>query len=219
MRAHWLAMSDLVALIVLLGATAGAALVDWWAVATGRARVEQGAKPLVMVALVGVALVVEAEPASARWWFVAALVAGLIGDVLLLPAVDRFLGGLAAFAVGHGLYVVGLAQMGLRLGLGALGLVVGVGLLAVLGRPIVAAVRTSRLAFPVMAYIGLVAAVVAAAIATGRPLAAAGAVAFALSDALLGTDRFVTPRSDRRVWVHVLYHVGQAGLVLGLASG
>ena len=202
--------------MLLLTVALAVAAVDWWSVARHRPSVERWAKPAVMVVLIGLALAVEADPGGARPWFVAALVAGLAGDVLLLPAVDRFLGGLGAFALGHVLYVVGLVLIGGSAGLLVVGAVVGLVLLGVLGRPIVAAVRGSRLAGPVVVYIGLTAALVAVAIATGRPAAIGGALAFALSDALLGFDRFVTPRPDRRVWVHILYHTGQATLVLSL---
>jgi len=34
---------------------------------------------------------------------------------------------------------------------------------------------------------------------------------------LLGLDRFVYPAPHRRVLVHMLYHLGQAGFVWGLA--
>jgi len=69
---------------------------------------------------------------------------------------------------------------------------------------------------PVGAYIGVIAGMVAVAIGTGEPLLGLGAVVFALSDALLGHDRFVTPEADRRVVVHMLYHVGQMGFVVVL---
>ena len=61
-----------------------------------------------------------------------------------------------------------------------------------------------------------VGALVVLGVASGRPAAAAGAVLFAVSDGLLGADRFAQPAPQRRVVVHILYHLGQAGLVLGL---
>jgi len=203
-------------MILWLILAASLALADWWAVDNDHPRVETVAKPLVMVALIGVALTIEAEPASARLWFAAALLAGLIGDVLLLPAVDRFLGGLAAFLVGHGLYLAGLAPLVDDRNSLLVGLAVGMVLLTVLGRPIINSVRSTPFAAPVTLYIAVVGGVVTLAVATDRWLIGLGAVAFALSDTLLGSDRFVTPRPARRVWVHRLYHLGQAGLILGL---
>ncbi|NOX30743.1 MAG: hypothetical protein GXP35_11965, partial [Actinobacteria bacterium] len=53
-------------------------------------------------------------------------------------------------------------------------------------------------------------------VGTGHLLIALGALLFVASDTLLATDRFVVPRSDRRMWVHVLYHLGQISIVAGL---
>ena len=196
---------------------AAAALTDWWAVENDRPKVELFAKPLVMVFLIGAVLAIDAEPDHARWWFVAALAAGLIGDILLLPHINNFIGGLAAFALGHGLYLGGLSMMAVQGVPLLVGLATGAILVAVVARPIVNALRGHKLAVPVNIYIALSAAVVALASASGRWLLAAGAIAFALSDALLGSDKFVQPAPHRRVWIHRLYHLGQAGLVAGLA--
>ena len=75
-----------------------AAVIDWVAVWVGGAngqRVERIAKPAVMVALLGAALVAHAwtpEAQAARPWLVLGLVASLAGDVLLLPP-GRFVPG------------------------------------------------------------------------------------------------------------------------------
>ena len=68
----------------------------------GRRSVERWAKPAVMVALAVVAVALGATDDTTGRWVLAALALGLVGDVMLLgdsPA--RFLGGLAAFLVGH----------------------------------------------------------------------------------------------------------------------
>jgi alkenylglycerophosphocholine/alkenylglycerophosphoethanolamine hydrolase len=203
---------------IVLAAAGVTAVVDWWSVATDNRRVEAAAKPLVMIWLIAAALLIDADPTSARPWIVAGLIAGLAGDIFLLPNVDKFLAGLGAFLVGHILYFGGLVQI--RDGWTAMliGAVAGVALLAVIGRPIVMAVRGSSYFLPVTVYIGAVGALVVVGVGTGRWVLAAGAVAFALSDGLLGSDRFVKPAPHRRVYIHMLYHVGQAGLVIGLAS-
>jgi len=203
---------------IVLAAAGLTAAVDWWSVATDNRRFEAVSKPLVMIWLIAAALVIDADPASARPWIVAGLVAGLAGDVFLLPRVDKFLAGLGAFLVGHVLYFGGLVQI--RDGWTALviGAIAGIALLAVIGRPIVMAVRGTSYFVPVTVYIGAVGALVVVGVGTGRWVLAAGAVAFALSDSLLGSDRFVTPAPHRRVYIHMLYHLGQAGLVIGLAS-
>lgn len=206
-------------MIFIIFAAAGlTAVVDWWSVATRNHRVETIAKPLVMIWLIIAALLIDADPTSVRPWIVAGLVAGLAGDIFLLPNVDKFLAGLGAFLVGHVLYFGGLVQI--RGGLVPLiiGVVAGAALLALIGRPIVQAVRSTSYFVPVTVYIVAVAALVVVGIATGRWVLAAGAVSFALSDALLGSDRFVKPAPQRRVYIHVLYQLGQAGLVIGIAA-
>ena len=195
------------------GAIAG---IDWWAVHRNRRSVEAIAKPLVMVALIVVALLIDAEPAGARFWIVAGLGFGLVGDVCLLPAINRFVAGLGSFLVGHVLYAIGLALMVDGIGLVVLGIVIAAALITVMARPILAGLRGSRLRTPVTAYMVAVGILVVLGIASGRPAMAAGAVLFAVSDGLLGSDRFVQPAPHRRVVVHILYHLGQLGLVLGL---
>ena len=198
-------------------AAAVAMLTDWWAVRADRIAVEQVAKPAVMVALIGLALTVDADPEAARWLVIAGLFFGLAGDVFLLPSVDRFLYGLGAFLIGHGFYIAAFATMDLVF----IGIVGGFAaasvLLTYLGLPTIRKVWGGPLAIPVPAYMLIVGALVVMGTATHRWPIAAGGVLFALSDGLLGLDRFVTPAPQRRVVVHMLYHLGQAGLVAGLA--
>lgn len=205
-------------ILVALGAAAASAVTDWWAVATGRARVEALAKPLVMICLITAAVLIDADPASARPWIVAGLIAGLFGDVFLLPQVDKFLAGLGAFLIGHGLYVIGLVQIDGSWMWLIVGIACGIAMLATIGRSIILAVGSTSYAVPVTIYIAAVAALVVAGVATGRWPLALGAAAFAFSDGLLGADKFVSPAPQRRVWIHVLYQLGQAGLVIGLAT-
>jgi alkenylglycerophosphocholine/alkenylglycerophosphoethanolamine hydrolase len=193
----------------------GCMLIDWWSVATQRASIEAVAKPAVMVALIGVALVGDTDPTSIRPWIVAGLAFGLLGDIALLPRIDRFIVGLAAFLVGHLAYVVAFVLIwspSAWLVAGAAGLAV---LVIRVGRPIERSLRTSSLHLPVVAYIAVSGAVVMTGAGTGRALIVLGTLAFAASDGLLGADRFLEPARDRRVWVHVLYQLGQAGIVVG----
>ena len=202
----------------VLGAAGLTAAIDWWSVATDRYRVEAFAKPLVMIWLIIAALVIDADPSSVRPWIVGGLIAGLAGDIFLLPNVDKFLAGLGAFLVGHVLYIAGLVQIMDGWTQFIIGVVAGAALLTVIGRPIVQAVRGTSYFVPVSVYIGAVGVLVVVGIASGRWVLAAGAIAFALSDALLGSDRFVTPAPQRRVYIHMLYQLGQAGLVIGMAA-
>ena len=203
---------------VLLAVAAVAAVANWVAVARRATPLEYVAKPLTLAALVGVALALDPQDGTVRTWFVAALVASLAGDVFLMLPRDLFVAGLGAFLLGHLAYTGGLAAAGIDppwLGLGAVAVAVAV---AGIGPPLVRGVRRSspELVVPVVAYVVVISAMVAAAIGTGDGVAAAGAVLFYASDTLIGLTRFVRahPRGDLAVMV--TYHLGQALLTLSL---
>ena len=90
------------------------------------------------------------------------------------------------------------------------------------GVRLVRAVRRTAPALvgPVSAYVAVIAVMVACATAWGDGWAVAGAWLFAASDTAIGESRFVRPHwSDARgarLAIIVLYHLGQAGLVLSL---
>ena len=199
----------------LVAVAIGCMLTDWWSVATRRVRIEAVAKPAVMVALIGVALAGDVDPTSIRPWIVAGLAFGLVGDIALLPRIDRFIVGLAAFLVGHLAYVAAFVLLwspSAWLVIGTVGLLT---LIISVGRPIERSLRSDALRLPVIAYIAVSGAVVMTGSGTGRALIVLGTLAFAASDGLLGADRFLDPTRNRRVRVHVLYQLGQAGIVLG----
>ena len=204
---------------VLLALTLVVAVVDWFAVATGRRPLEWFAKPATLALLVGVAVTLHPEHAATRAWFVAGLLASLAGDVFLMLPKERFIEGLVAFFVGHVCYVVGFWFRPQHAGLLAVGVaVVAVGA-ATLGRHIVRAVRAGdepALATPVVAYRVVISAMVASAIGSGDAWAVAGALLFFASDGILAWNRFVGPVRNGRLAVMVTYHLGQVGLVLSL---
>lgn len=206
----------------LIAVTLVVAVADWWAVATQRRSVEYVLKPATMVALIAATLVLtDPEPAAARWFFVAALVFSLAGDVFLMLDEKLFVAGLASFLVGHLFYVVGLVQFDLTVSLLVVGAVVVAIAAAAVGTRIVGgAGRTdARLRLPVTAYIAVISLMVICAIATTVPAAIAGALLFYASDAVLGWNRFVRPIPHGRLVVMTTYHLGQIGLVLALATG
>lgn len=201
----------------LIAATLVIAAADWVAVAVGNRRLEHVVKPLTMAVLIAAALSMsEADPAVARWWIVAGLVASLAGDVFLM--LDRFLPGLASFLVGHVLYIVAFITMGL----GGTLFVLGAALVAVsirmVGVKVVqgAAEQDRNLGLAVTAYILVISLMVAAAFATARPAAIIGAVLFYASDACIGWSRFRSEFPHHRTIIMVTYHLGQVGLVLSL---
>jgi uncharacterized membrane protein YhhN len=214
---------------VLLVAVAGvAALVDWTAVWRDDARLEYVAKPAVLAALTLAAVALPAastDLGDRRWWFVAALAASLVGDVLLMLPSDRFVPGLVAFLAGHVLYIVGLLQppsAGAFAFSGAGIATAAVCVAAVGAWPATlifrSLVRTGQrpLVVPVAVYLVAICTMVVLATNVGVPAAAAGAVLFLASDTILALQRFVRPVPRGDVAVHVTYHLAQILLVLSL---
>jgi uncharacterized membrane protein YhhN len=193
------------------------AVLNWVAVARRFKPLEYLAKPSVMVALAVAALAFDtADPR--RWVFVAALAFSMLGDVFLMLPSDRFLFGVGAFFLAHIAYIVGL-RMDSSAALSLFAGVLVVGAFAVtVGRHIVLAVRKQapELATPVSAYVAVISVMVASAIATKNPYAAAGAVIFMASDTLIAWNRFVQALPWAPVTIMVTYHVGQGLLVLSL---
>ncbi|MCZ7535098.1 MAG: lysoplasmalogenase [Acidimicrobiia bacterium] len=74
----------------------------------------------------------------------------------------------------------------------------------------------SGLSGPVAGYMGVIAAMWVAALASGNPLAGVGGGLFVASDSLIAWDRFVRPLRWAGVTIMVTYHLAQAGLALSL---
>ena len=150
---------------------------------------------------------------------VVALVLCLVGDVALLPRVDRFVVGLAAFLLGHLVAIVSFVERGLdRPSLGGIALVVAALLMATVGNVIVksAARDDAGLRRPVLAYLVVISAMAAFGWATGDPLVVAGSTAFVVSDAVLGWRQFVRPIRHGGLVVMVTYHAAIGLLALSL---
>jgi uncharacterized membrane protein YhhN len=143
---------------------------------------------------------------------------------MLLPRLDRFLAGLAAFLVAHVFFVSAFVRsidagsfdvMPLLLGVG-----VATGMWLVVGQRIARAARSNapRLGVAVSTYIAVLCLMLTAGFAIGSPISAAGALVFAMSDAILGWNRFVAAVPRARLLTHVPYHLGQ-GLIAIWAVG
>jgi uncharacterized membrane protein YhhN len=200
------------------------ALANWWSRLRHDRRIEYVSKPATLATLVALAVTLDPAPGAGdrRWWFVAALVFSLAGDIALMLPGDRFVAGLGAFLVAHLCYVAGFATdlpPAPALLLAAAVVVVAIVPLAVrvLGALRGAAGRAA-LAGPVGAYIAVIAAMVTTALASGNPAAGAGAALFAGSDSLIAWDRFVHPLRWAPVVIMVTYHVGQTVLVFSLLA-
>ena len=195
------------------------AIGDWVARATKNDRLEYLCKPATLVALIAtaLALVPAHDLGTRRTWFVVALVCSLAGDVLLMLPSDMFVGGLAAFLVGHLFYVAGFfahGPAGVAFAVAAAAVVVVV---APVGFRVLRALRGRReLRIPVAVYMVVISVMLATALATGNVLAGVGAALFVSSDAMIAWNRFVRPFRAADLGIMVTYHLGQAGLVLSL---
>lgn len=202
------------------------ALADWVAVAADRRPAEYALKPATMVALGAVVLALDLPDGQLRWWYLAAIVASLAGDVfLMLPetAMDpepAFVAGLGSFLVAHLLYVVGMIILGVSGGALAVGAAVALVVIATVGRRVVIGAKATdrRLFAPVMAYVAVIAVMIATSFGTGIVVGIVGALLFGLSDSVIGWTRFLRDFPHSRVLVMVTYHLGQVGLVLTLAT-
>lgn len=192
---------------------------DWIAVVRQRKPLEYVCKPLTMVVLIAATLALDVDDAGVRTWFLVALVLCLIGDVFLMLPQDLFVFGLASFLLGHIGYIVGMHVDGVDSGRFGVGVLLVLVAMAVIGAPIVRAVRAGaepELTGPVVAYMAVISAMVASAIGTGHVAAVAGAASFYASDALIAWNRFVRETSHGRLAIIVTYHLAQVGLVLSL---
>jgi uncharacterized membrane protein YhhN len=203
----------------LLGVAGLLAVGNWFAVATGRKRLEYVCKPGTLAALVAVAVLLDPTYGDTRAWFVAALVLSLAGDVFLMLPSDRFVAGLTSFLLAHVAYVVGLTRHGgsaVAVLVAAIPVVIVAGALGARFLRAARAAGQDELVVPLVAYMAVIAAMVTCALASGIALAGIGAVLFMASDALIAETRFVGPRRWGPLAIIVAYHLGQAGLTLSL---
>jgi uncharacterized membrane protein YhhN len=198
----------------------GFAIVDWYAVARRRRRLEYVCKPAATLALLATAIALDPVHPTTRVWFCVALVFCALGDVFLMLPRDAFVPGLAAFLVAQLCITVGNALVVTSwYALFLAAVVVSVVAVPLAVRYLRALTRSDAegLALPVLAYMGAITAMVITAAASGVVLAAVGAALFFASDALIAETRFVGPRSGAPVAIMVTYHLALAALVLSLA--
>ncbi len=213
--------------VTLLTITALAAMTNWWARWRDNHKIETWVKPLTTMGVIGLAIANDAEIKFAGI-AVVALVLCLEGDIALLPAIDKFIVGLASFLLGHLAFILLFVryQMPHR-GLGAIALGGAVVLAATAGRVIVrgAARKDPAMRWPVVAYLVVICAMTVCGWATGRGWVIAGTTLFVISDTLLGWGRFAVDDDKGRVsnnsaWrstaVMVTYHCAIAALALSL---
>jgi len=177
-------------------------------------------KPLTtLLVLVLAAAGVGADPRY-RTLIVVGLAASLAGDVFLMLPRDRFVHGLGSFLLAHIVYGVAFARTPAGPGDAAL----LIGLLLIAGGIVRALwAGLGRLRGPVLLYVAAIIGMAwlagvrwRADAVPGAALAAAGAICFVLSDALLALDRFRRRIRHGRAWVLGSYYLAQVLIALSV---
>jgi uncharacterized membrane protein YhhN len=206
------------AALVALVVAALLAVGDWYSRWRDNSAVEYVCKPGTLLALEAAATLLHPHAGVVRGWFVAGLVLSLVGDVALMLPKEQFVGGLAAFLLAHLCYIAGFVAGGVRAPAVALAVVGTAVVVAPVARRVLRGVATNEpeLRAPVVAYLVVIAVMLATAVASGNVLAAVGAALFVTSDSMIAWSRFVAPFDAAPVAIMVTYHLAQAGLVLSL---
>jgi uncharacterized membrane protein YhhN len=206
-----------VALTLVCIATAIAAITNWYSRVKLNDRVELISKPLTTIGAIAIAALADG-PRSATIVAVVALVMCLIGDIALLPAVDQFVVGLAAFLLGHVAFIVMFAQRGFdRWTVSGVAIVGVAALLGTAAVPTVRGASAKGFGIPVRSYLVVISSMCVLGWATGNWLIMLGATAFIVSDSILGWGQFVAERRWMHLAIMVTYHVAIVSLALSLA--
>ena len=174
-------------------------------------------KPLTTVGAIAIAAVADG-PHPATIAGLIALALCLIGDVALLPAVDKFIIGLAAFLLGHIAFIVMFGLRGFDLWSMAGVAIIGCAtLIGVIAGPILHGAAAKGLGLPVRGYLVVITSMCVLGWATGNWLIMLGSAAFIISDSILGWGQFVAEKRWIHVAIMVTYHVAIISLALSLA--
>ncbi len=180
-------------------------------------------KPLTTILILGVALLSGSGPTSTYSVLIAlGLVFAVLGDALLMFPEQFFVGGVMSFGATHALYLTAFV---VAIGLALNGVVsAALALLAIVLTAFIWSGVKVSLRPPIVLYVALITAMAAqasgAALAQhtlGTTVAAAGALLFFVSDAVLAVDRFRAPFPAARAVVLSSYWVGQ--YLIALSSG
>lgn len=139
----------------------------------------------------------------------AALIACAIGDVCLLSRdnPNLFKAGMAAFALGHTLYIWAIITAGTSLNIIALILLILVG--AVVYRSLHSKLP-SDMRIPVLVYTTIIMGMVLAAVGSHISIIIIAALMFAVSDIFVARDRFTAPNPKNALAISPLYFGSQA---------
>ncbi len=204
-------------MLAALIATAIAAVANWYSRWRQRDRIEMISKPLTTIGAIAIAALADG-PRGATIVTIVGLALCLVGDVALLPAVDRFVGGLVAFLLAHIAFIVMFTMRGFdrwrMAGVAVAGCALLLGTAAV---PIVRGAAARGFGLPVRAYLIVISSMFVAGWATGNWLIMLGSTAFIISDSILGWGQFVAERRWMQLAIMVTYHVAIVTLAASLA--
>ena len=193
------------------------ALANWWSRRTDDGRLELITKPLTTVAAIGVAFAADG-PGNATAAAVAGLVLCLVGDIALLPAVDKFVAGLGAFLFGHIAFIGMAGYLGLRSWtLAGIAMVASALLAALYGVQILRGATLQKLQKPVALYLLVISTMTVFGWATRNWLMCVGSASFIASDTILGWRTFVAEKRWSPVAIMVTYHIAIISLAASLA--
>ena len=205
-------------MLAALIATAIAALANWYSRWRQQDRVELISKPLTTIGAITIAALADG-PRGATIVTIVGLALCLVGDVALLPAVDRFVVGLVAFLLAHIAFIVMFSMRGFdrwrMAGVAIAGCALLLGTAAV---PIVRGAAARGFGLPVRAYLVVISSMCVAGWATGNWLMMLGSTAFIISDSILGWGQFVAERRWMHLAIMVTYHVAIVSLAASLAT-
>lgn len=205
---------------LLAGACALAVAVLVWAEFRRSQPVRAVAKLAASSAFVAIAWQLDAAASRHGRWLLAAFALSWIGDALLLSARSRvFLAGLGAFLAAHLAFAAAFLSLSLDLPVlwGAIAALGAGGLLMLrwLWPHLKPFYRTAVTAY-VAALVAMAVPAIAATAAGGDWRYAAGALAFAASDAAVARHRFVAPGPANKAWGLPLYYAAQLLFALSL---
>jgi uncharacterized membrane protein YhhN len=204
------------------------ALIDWYAAWKENRKLLIVAKPATLLFLILWSLQLTSWY-GVMFWFGLGLIFSLAGDVFLLFSARWFLAGLGAFLLAHLAFIVGFNIPLPKASLFSMLMAVFVAIIAVQTlKHILPGVRrlpSRRVMEPAtIAYGSALTLMFLSTLITlfsntwlpeAALFAALGGGFFFISDSTLSYDRFVKKLPHGRFWVHITYHLGVAGILIG----
>lgn len=206
------------------------AIVDWYAVATKRRRLEYVMKPGTMLSLIlWFTTSLPTAPPAFTTVFTLGLALSLVGDVFLMLPNDRFLSGVIAFLLAHVAYVIAYNMGGILVTPISLFVLLVVGVIAFFNtRLIVRALQSSgkdKLIGPIIMYAVVLTATVWSTTTTlfrpewsliGAIITFIGGWLFYATDSMNAWTRLVSPLPRGRLPVMITYHIAQFLMAAGV---